>query len=692
MNDRPQAIDRQAVDWLVSLIIGGAIVVLGVVVAGLFAALAGWMVPVVVVGIGAVAVGFTGWLFFAGVGSVRIRWRTSVSVFAALALIAAFTAGGVRFAAEHLLTDRDPGVYVTTARWLASHGTLLVQGAAGAFANVPGVDGVSQGYYGGRADGLIYTQFQHGLAVIMAIGHWIGGDRLLLKSVGLLSGAALATFYALTRIVLRPWWALAATTGVAVNLVVVHFGRDAYSESLLMIFLFSGLWLLDRALRQGRWTMSLLAGLMLGGTAMVRIDAWLALAGIIGFLFLDVWTAGVGWRERVRSVAVPVAAGIVITGGLGIVDLLVASPEYLSDLMPNVYRITAIMGFVVAAGMLISVVARPWNRIDGAGADRWRKYLRNGAATLILGGAAFLFFIRPVLFVERSGAMVDVIEYYQRLQGLPLDGTRRYWEMSMHWLSWYLGIGGLVVGVVGWAWATREVFLGRLKRVAPFLFAFSIVTVAFLWRPANTPDHLWMMRRFLPLTIPGFVFLAFAVVQALVPAVKARWGTAASAAAAAGFTALLVIPPAVFTMPLARSTTQVGMYGVTRDVCASLGGDAAVLAISNRIRIVYEPALRAFCDVPASGIDELPTLDRLDGISESWQDRGRTLYVASLPADGCEIAPVFSTYIWYPSPERTLTRRPSEGVDSRFGIALYRASDIVAAGEEGARRCIAVQP
>ncbi|MCL1597748.1 MAG: hypothetical protein M3094_01080, partial [Actinomycetia bacterium] len=342
MNDRSHPTDQPAIDWLVALIIGAALVVLGITVAGLLAALAGWMVPAVVVGFGIVAIGLLGYLFVAGSRPIRIRWKVSISVLLSGGVIAVFTAAGMQFAAEHLLTDRDPGVYVTTARWLASHGTLLVEGAAGAFANIPGIDGVSQGHYGGRSDGLIYTQFQHGLAVIMAIGHWIGGDWLLLKSVGLLSGGALAAFYAMVRIVLRPWWALAVATGVAVNLVIVHFGRDAYSESLLMIFLFSGIWLLDRALRSGRWTGSLLAGLMLGGTALVRIDAWLALSGIVAFLFVDVWTAGNGWRERVRSVAIPVAAGIVITGGLGILDLLIASPVYLSDLMPNVYRAAAI--------------------------------------------------------------------------------------------------------------------------------------------------------------------------------------------------------------------------------------------------------------------------------------------------------------------------------------------------------------
>ena len=79
-------------------------------------------------------------------------------------------------------------------------------------------------------------------------------------------------------------------------------------------------------------------------------------------------------------------------------------------------------------------------------------------------------------------------------------------------------------------------------------------------------------------------------------------------------------------------------------------------------------------------------------IDRAWADEGRTLYVASLPTEDCEVTPVLSTFIWYPSPERTLTRRPSAEVDSRFGIALYRASDVVAAGERAGSRCLEVQP
>src|SRR5688572_9636029 len=32
----------------------------------------------------------------------------------------------VRYSSQHLLTERDPGVYITTAKWMAKEGSILV--------------------------------------------------------------------------------------------------------------------------------------------------------------------------------------------------------------------------------------------------------------------------------------------------------------------------------------------------------------------------------------------------------------------------------------------------------------------------------------------------------------------------------------------------------------------------------------
>jgi hypothetical protein len=664
----------ERVDWLVAVSVGGAGALLIVVTSGLAAALIGAFRPVVVgmTSIGLVAL--VGVVATRGASRATIVWRAGPIVALTAVGIVVFAAFEARFAAEHLLTDRDPGVYVTTAKWLASRGTLLIDGAVGGFEGIPSFDGIAQGYYAVPSSDALYAQFQHGIAVAMGAAGWVGGDWLMLKSVGLMSGAAIASFYAFSRVLLSRGWACAATATMSACLVTVHFGRDAYSELLLMVFLFAGLWLLDRARRSGSAMPSLLAGLMLGGTAMVRIDAWLALAGVVAFIFVDTWMAGPGWRGRARSVGLPLAGGMAVTGGFGIVDLVVSSPEYLADLMPNVVRLGFVMALVLTAGVVTSALVRPWNLRADDRVRRWQRIAADTSVAVVIGGSLFLFLVRPVLLVERSGAMVDTIEYYQRLEGLPLDGTRRYWEMSMQWLAWYLGVGGLAIGASGWAWSAREAILGRARRVIPFLFVFSIVTVAFLIRPANTPDHLWMMRRFLPIVIPGFVLLGFVAVHAFAGHWQRMHGRLAGQVAAGALTAVMMIPTAAFTLPLARSTTQVGMYGITSEVCEVVGNDA-VLFTANELRMTYQPAVRSFCEVPTAGSTAAPSFAEVAEASRRWRAEGRGLVVASTPREVCDVPPLMSRFIWYPEPERTLTRRPSQEVSSRFGIALYRVED-----------------
>ncbi len=75
MSDRLVPQDDRSVDWLVGLIIGGAVVVLAAVIAGLTAALAGWMVPIAVIGLGVAVIVVFGYLFFAGREPVRIDGR-----------------------------------------------------------------------------------------------------------------------------------------------------------------------------------------------------------------------------------------------------------------------------------------------------------------------------------------------------------------------------------------------------------------------------------------------------------------------------------------------------------------------------------------------------------------------------------------------------------------------------------------
>ena len=93
--------------------------------------------------------------------------------------------------------------------------------------------------------------------------------------------------------------------------------------------------------------------------------------------------------------------------------------------------------------------------------------------------------------------------------------TRRYYENSLVWHSWYLGPLALAAGIVGVALLTREVLRGRRGPIGLVAVAFLPVAAVYLANPSIFPEQIWVMRRFLPLVIPGFVLFAFVVVDRL---------------------------------------------------------------------------------------------------------------------------------------------------------------------------------
>src|SRR5439155_3924048 len=83
------------------------------------------------------------------------------------------------------------------------------------------------------------------------------------------------------------------------------------------------------------------------------------------------------------------------------------------------------------------------------------------------------------------------------------------------WFGWYVG-PGLVVAAIGGLLLIRDAALGRAREAVAFLAALVALTSLYVWNPAITPDQIWAMRRYLPITIPGLMICAFWLVDRLV--------------------------------------------------------------------------------------------------------------------------------------------------------------------------------
>ena len=109
----------------------------------------------------------------------------------------------------------------------------------------------------------------------------------------------------------------------------------------------------------------------------------------------------------------------------------------------------------------------------------------------------------------------------QRHECLAFEPTRSYDELSVTWLSWYYGWPLVLLAFAGLALIARSAIRSRDPRYLILLTVIAAPSALYLWRVSVTPDLVWAMRRFLPVTIPGFLLAATITLVALWS--KTRW-------------------------------------------------------------------------------------------------------------------------------------------------------------------------
>ena len=592
-----------------------------------------------------------------GVWMARPVWRagrprrlTLPADMAVLVLVIAWIAVNAAFAGQHVFTERDPGVYLDAGWWLTDHGRSQLEFAPGLVEETDGSFSMS-GYWDDRGDGALSTQFPDGLPVVLAIAGVAGAGGLFVAPVVLGGLALLAVYLLATRFVGR-WWALLAAASLGVNLVHVHFSRDAYTEPMTLALVFGGGWLLIHSMT--RPVLAWSAGLVIGSALLVRIDVLLVLAvlpliavvGLIGD----------------SPVTVPLRrAGVVIVGllALGLVHLMEASPLYWS-----VYdrRLTLVAIALGAASVGVAVVYR-WRAPITGFVDRHRRVLADSALVVLGLAVAYLWVLRPLGPADHGPTRPFIGELLGR-EGSTPDPTRTMAEMTGVWLWWYLG-PVLVAGLAGLLTMARRVVIEREPGAAYLTGSVLVMGALYLWRPSINPEQLWAMRRFLPVVLPGLTVLAAWWLASLMPGLRRGRGVFAVVAA------LIMLSPIVRTAPVADAEPLEGAYGLVLTVCDALPEEAVLFAAGTAADGIWGPPLRVFCDVPVvvtSGPRLQPLLvqARAQGLDPLWF------------GSGCRPpgAVVVSTAAAFPIVELTVTRPPDDFVDDFYGVEVIRPEPI----------------
>ena len=517
----------------------------------------------------------------------------------AVGIAVVFVAANWEVVGGSVVLERDPGLYANAARWIDGEGSLAVDARVGPFADAAGLTFVSVGMYD-LDDSTLEFQSNHLTPVLFATGYGAAGAGGMQRVPLVLVAAGLLAVYALAvRMTGRAWAAAAAVAVLAASLPILGVARDTLSEPVVLLLLWSGLWLWTVAADRDEPWAALAAGVCLGACVAARIDSAAYLVPIPVVLALH--GRRQGWR-LVRPLAVGLVPGIVAA----VLDVGLRSRGYLGDLEVEVALLYALLVVATVAGVVVA---------------RWRRPVRLPARTgavvavVVVGLLVVAWFVRPHVQTARARDS-DLVSAIQAARGDDVDGRRRYHEDSMVWQAWYLGPVVLAAAIAGAGLLVR-----RMERalLLPAL-ALGAGTALYLFRPAIAPDHLWAMRRFVPAALPLWCVLA---ALALVVGVE-RLGRLRVAVAVVAV-AVAVAPVVARTWPVRAFREQDGFLTFVERTCDVVGPDAAVVTVEGtRVAETLTQTLRSWCHVPVAIAS--PSAD-LDELGELWADEDRQLWV-----------------------------------------------------------------
>jgi hypothetical protein len=593
-------------------------------------------------------------------GWPRFGDTRGVSVVALLLMLAIAAGFGVWQAlqeSQQVFAVGDPSVYLQYGYWIAQHGTVRIPTSAAMFGSQASLNFASPGFT--VSGGFITPSLSPGLPLVLAGGTWLDslgwfgghgglGGALLMPAV--LGGCALLSFGGLVGRLCGAWWAVAAELVLAVCLPEIYVARTSMGEPLVQVLLFGGLCLYIDSLLPSRVSIRGGGGLALAGCGGLALGlTTLVSIGSIGLLLPAFLVLAVLFAAR-RAQAVPFGIGLFAGIALGLAAGLVLGRAYLSSLSPQLHLIGfSVAGFGVATALLAPLAfpgLRAWVRRVLAYRVRGFPPLGSvvGAVALILPVAVLaVLTARPWLETvhgQTDPSMIRAVASLQRLERLPVDGTRTYAESSLYWVFWYLGLPTVLLACVGAGVLGRrlvrtaaspitsaaDMAASRLWILPYLLIGWSVVAI--LWDPSVVPWQPLGSHRLVPVVLPGLLLLAVWA-SSLVTSRATELGAHRVIVALVGVCCVLAlaIPPLVTTLNpglVARpsvgpsssrlaalvsrirlrgagaAATYQGSLPAAGALCAAIGPSASVLFVNSATAASYAPVVRVLCDQPAA--------------------------------------------------------------------------------------------
>jgi hypothetical protein len=392
----------------------------------------------------------------------------------------------------------------------------------------------------------------------------------------------------------------------------------------------------------------LLAGLTLGASTMVRIDAFLYLvplvltAVVLTLVFPREHTMR---RQRLRWL-VGLVGGLVVSAAIGVVDGVVGSPAYAQSVknqLAGIAVMTALIGIAGAVPLAMPKIDAATRRV----ASRWLPKLAPIAGVVTSLAFGFAWLIRPHVQQVHETGVLDVsstIASLQTAEHATVDGTRHYNEMSLRWVSWYIGPITLTLAIFGLGYLTYRVLRGRDLQLLPFVLLTGVVSAVYVYDPLIVPVQYWASRRFVPVTFPAFCLLAFFLLSRIgghdlqtVAAAPARW----IARPVATVMALILVATPIYLLrgPTRIVHAYVPVRTVVSKLCAALNPTDVVLLVGGSAQTNgFVQTIETYCGNMAA-VSGTPTeLPNIEQMARAAAASGHRLVLVSSQQQPTDIA------------------------------------------------------
>lgn len=545
--------------------------------------------------------------------------------------------------AEYVLTNRDPGEYVSIALRLADSGSLRIKDDDYVHFNTPEKEAlflktplkdaphpeVLPGFYlVDPVKGYLLPQFFHLFPL------WLALAFKMWRFEGLyLFNVTCGTLGVLLMIPLGRWLLNSRMAGIAASLLLmvnagqIWISRSPFSEMLVQVLLLGGLWLLAIGMKRNFRGAFLLAALMFGLCFFVRIDSLLLLVPLTIFAgkwFLTRRSAADRGRNGLDSTP---GFFFIILGVCVLYSLLhtsVFSYPYFSNVISTFHASPLVLIIVGILFVAVLVFGRVGYRLIRRNHKpdwivRNRAVFKGIGVVFLLGIFVYGLFIRP--FLPSSREIVNLPPPHEGKVTLSN-------EINLVRLGWYLTPLGLGLALLGALLVLDDIFEKKNEMLIPFILVFAVFSGFYLYKSRAFPDNYWVIRRYIEIVIPGCLFLATAFLVWLRPILMKRLKATGASALCVLLFVLLWVGEFWAVPNLWRQTELTGTFDGLGNLAGILKeADIVILEYSRSQDTFSGPLKSVFHKSVYNLATNMPDPDAFDQLMHQWLSQGKRVFI-----------------------------------------------------------------